>query len=110
MIGVPKDSRNATAMKSSPPTARAHIISVMVSPDFKSDVIPKGSNAVPFWVCYGFWVRDYTRLPKKELHKEGLGTFTPCGLSCHGLRGKDRFAIGSQACAVVITVFKRPLS
>ena len=31
--------------------------------------IPKGSNVVPFWVCYGFWVRDYNILPKKELHR-----------------------------------------
>ena len=31
--------------------------------------IPKGSNVVPFWVCYGFGVRDYNILPEKELHR-----------------------------------------
>ena len=31
--------------------------------------LPKGSNVVPFGVCYGFVVRDYTILPKKELHR-----------------------------------------
>ena len=31
--------------------------------------LPKGSNVVPFRVCYGFWVKDYNRLPKKELHR-----------------------------------------
>ena len=30
--------------------------------------LPKGSNVVPFWDLYGFWVRDYNILPKKELH------------------------------------------
>ena len=35
--------------------------------------LPKGSNVVPFWVCYGFWVRDYYILPKKRTTKEGLG-------------------------------------
>ena len=30
--------------------------------------LPKGSNVVPFWVCYGFGVKDYNMLPKKELH------------------------------------------
>ena len=29
----------------------------------------KGSYVVPFGVCYGFLVRDYSILPKKELHK-----------------------------------------
>ena len=31
--------------------------------------IPKGSNVVPFWVCYGFLVRDYNILSKKELRR-----------------------------------------
>ena len=31
--------------------------------------IPKGSNVAPFWVCYVFVVRDYTRLPQQELHR-----------------------------------------
>ena len=30
---------------------------------------PKGSNVVPFRVCYGFSVRDRNILPKKELHR-----------------------------------------
>ena len=28
---------------------------------------PTGSYVAPFWVWYGFLVRDYTILPKKEL-------------------------------------------
>ena len=28
--------------------------------------IPKGSYVVPFWVCYGFLVRDYNILPKRN--------------------------------------------
>ena len=36
---------------------------------FRLKGLPKGSNVVLFWVCYGFWVRDYNRLPKKELHR-----------------------------------------
>ena len=36
---------------------------------------PKGSNVVPFWVCYGFLVRDYNILPKKELHRRVLGNY-----------------------------------
>ena len=31
--------------------------------------LPKRSYVVPFWVCYGFLVRDYSILPKKELHR-----------------------------------------
>ena len=31
--------------------------------------LPKGSNVVPFWVCYGFSVRDSNIVPKKELHR-----------------------------------------
>ena len=31
--------------------------------------LPKGSNVVPFWVCYGFLVWDQNILPKKELHR-----------------------------------------
>ena len=31
--------------------------------------LPKGSNVVPYWVCYGFLLRDYNILPKKELHR-----------------------------------------
>ena len=31
--------------------------------------LPKGSNVVPFWVCYGFWGRNDNILPKKELHR-----------------------------------------
>ena len=31
--------------------------------------LPRGSYVVPFWVCYGFLVRDYNILPKKELHR-----------------------------------------
>ena len=31
--------------------------------------LPKGSYVVPFWVCYGFLVRDDNILPKKELHR-----------------------------------------
>ena len=31
--------------------------------------LPKGSNVVPFWVCYGFGVDDYNIVPKKELHR-----------------------------------------
>ena len=31
--------------------------------------LPKGSNVVPFWVWYGFGVRDDNILPKKELHR-----------------------------------------
>ena len=31
--------------------------------------VPKGSNVVPFWVCYDVLVRDYNGLPKKELHR-----------------------------------------
>ena len=31
--------------------------------------LPKGSNVVPFGVCYGFLVRDYNILPRKELHR-----------------------------------------
>ena len=31
--------------------------------------LPKGSYVVPFWVCYGFLVRNYNILPKKELHR-----------------------------------------
>ena len=38
------------------------------SPRPSPTTLPKGSNVVPFWVCYGFWVRDYNILPKKELH------------------------------------------
>ena len=34
-----------------------------------SESLPNGSNVVPFWVCYGFWVRNYNILPKKELHR-----------------------------------------
>ena len=29
--------------------------------------IPKGSHVLPFGVCYGFWVREYDLVPKKEL-------------------------------------------
>ena len=39
----------------------------MISPA-ASICLPKGSNVVPFCVCYGFWVRDYNILPQKELH------------------------------------------
>ena len=35
-------------------------------------LLPKGSNVVPFWVCYVFVVRDCNRLPKKELHRRVL--------------------------------------
>ena len=31
--------------------------------------LPKGSYVVPFWVCYCFLVRDYSILPKNELHR-----------------------------------------
>ena len=31
--------------------------------------LSKGSNVVPFWACHGSWVRDYSLLPKKELHR-----------------------------------------
>ena len=31
--------------------------------------LPKGSYVVPFWVCYGFLVRDLDILPKKELRR-----------------------------------------
>ena len=31
--------------------------------------LPKGSYVVLFWVCYGFLVREYNILPKKELHR-----------------------------------------
>ena len=37
---------------------------------------PRGSNVVPFWVCYVFLERDCNLLPKKELHGRvwvGLG-------------------------------------
>ena len=45
-----------------------------LNPEFKTQnpepyTLPKGPNVVPFWVCYGFWVRDYNILPKKELHR-----------------------------------------
>ena len=30
--------------------------------------LPKGSYVVPFGVCYGFMVRGYDILPRKELH------------------------------------------
>ena len=29
---------------------------------------PQGSNVAPCWVCYVFVVREYKRLPKKQLH------------------------------------------
>ena len=32
--------------------------------------IPKGSNVVPFGVCYGFGVMDHGILPKKGLHRK----------------------------------------
>ena len=35
--------------------------------------LPKGSYVVPFWVCYGFLVRDYNIVPKKELHRRVFG-------------------------------------
>ena len=38
-------------------------------------VIPKGSNVVPFRVCYGFGVRDYNRVPKKELRRRVWAIF-----------------------------------
>ena len=31
--------------------------------------IPKGSNVVPFGVCYVFLVRGYNVLPKKKLRR-----------------------------------------
>ena len=30
---------------------------------------PKGSYAVPLWVCYVFLVKDYNLLHKRELHR-----------------------------------------
>ena len=30
---------------------------------------------VPFWVCYGFLVRDYNILPKTELHIVWVSTY-----------------------------------
>ena len=35
----------------------------------KRYTLTKGSNVVPFWVCYGFLVKDYNVPPKKELHR-----------------------------------------
>ena len=29
----------------------------------------KGSYVVAFWVCYGFFARDWNIIPKKELHR-----------------------------------------
>ena len=31
--------------------------------------IPKGSYVVLIGVCYGFWVREFDIVPKKELHR-----------------------------------------
>ena len=43
---------------------------------FKVQGLPKGCYVVPFWVCYGSVVMDYTILPKKELHRRVLGKRT----------------------------------
>ena len=55
----------------------------------------KGSNVVPFWVCYGFWVRDYNIVPKKELHwSPWVGVLWFLGLWCLGFMGFRCLGLG----------------
>ena len=62
------DSMLSPSKKSLPKAGHATPVLSPLTP-LRIESLPKGSNVVPFWVCYGFWVRDYNILPKKELHR-----------------------------------------